>query len=302
MEIGEIVSELKSLDLSTYPKEKILALFQSVGEIADFPLKFGPGKMIMRARPNYNGERFEKLDDYSFKPQWANKTYQRASTPAQTMFYGTVISDGADQEEVETRRITGLAETIPMMRDKTKSGYQKISFGRWELTDELHLMAIIQKEKFAEVSKYVHEMATAYSAYLKKIDEKVASRSLQFTNFLADEFSKLEIAADHDYMISALFSEQAIGKGFDGVFYPSTRIGGRGFNIAITPESTKKLVLRAAGECSIYKLRDHTIVGNDAVVELTGTETEFKLVDLPSNEQRWLAKLGVSSIADLQAQ
>jgi hypothetical protein len=299
MEIENIITELESLDLSTYPKEQILELFKSVGKVAYLQLILPPGKIIIRARPNKDGERFEIIDDYSFKPQIANKTYQRASTPAQTMFYGTVVSDSASKEEAATRRITGVAETIPMMRDKTMSGYQKISFGRWEVVKGLNLMAIVQKEKFAEATAYIKDLATAYSKYLESIDKEIASRSLAFTSFLAEEFSKSEITGDYDYMISALFSDLAVARGFDGVFYPSTRIGGKGFNIAITPDATKKLHLRAAGECSVYKLRDHTIIGNDSVVELSGTETEFKLSDLPPSRERCLEKLGVSSVEDL---
>lgn len=155
------------------------------------------------------------------------------------------------------------------------------------------------KKKFAEATAYIKDLAAAYSKYLESIDKEIASRSLAFTSFLAEEFSKSEITGDYDYMISALFSDLAVARGFDGVFYPSTRIGGKGFNIAITPDATKKLHLRAAGECSVYKLRDHTIIGNDSVVELSGTETEFKLLDLPPSRERCLEKLGVSSVEDL---
>jgi hypothetical protein len=101
-------------------------------------------------------------------------------------------------------------------------------------------------------------------------------------------------------MISALFSELTIQRRLDGIFYPSVRVGGKGFNIAITPEATKKLGLYAAGECSMYKLKDHTVVGNDAIVELKGTEEEFKLVDLDPHVKECLAQLGVNSIDDLK--
>ena len=77
--------------------------------------------------------------------------------------------------------------------------------------------------------------------------------------------------------------------GYDGVFYPSVRVGGKGFNIAITPEATKKLGLYVAGECSIYKLKDHTIIGNDVmmapeVIILSGSH-KFDRTDIPMREQ-----------------
>jgi len=101
-------------------------------------------------------------------------------------------------------------------------------------------------------------------------------------------------------MISALFAELTTKSRLDGVFYPSVRVGGKGFNIAITPKAIKKLGLYVAGECSIYKLKDHTVVDNDAIVKLKGTEEEFKLVDIERHEKECLAKLGVTSIDDLK--
>jgi hypothetical protein len=101
-------------------------------------------------------------------------------------------------------------------------------------------------------------------------------------------------------MISALFSELITQHGLDGVLYPSVRVGGKGFNIAITPEATKKMGLYVAGECSIYKLKDRAVVGNDAIVELKGTEEEFKLIDMERHEKECLAQIGVTSIDDLK--
>ena len=86
MDISTLIDNLKQLDLSTYPKDEIMSLFNQVGKIGYVIVTFHRGKSVMRARLNYNGERFEKKSDYSFKPQNFNKTYQRASTPNQTMF------------------------------------------------------------------------------------------------------------------------------------------------------------------------------------------------------------------------
>lgn len=300
MDIITIIEQLKNLDLTTYPKDEILSLFKQVGKIGHVVVTFHRGKSVMRARPNYNGERFEKKSDYSFKPQQSNKTYQRASTPNQTMFYATAIPETLQPGELDNMRVIGVAETIPMLRDKTKSGYQKVSFGRWYVHEDIHLLAIVQKDKYADESSYTKELADAYKQFIAGTPPDVLERSLAFTTFLADEFSKEEIRGDYDYMFSALFSELATQRGFDGIFYPSVRVGGKGFNVAITPEATKKLGLYVAGECSIYKLKDHTVVGNDAIVELKGTEEQFKLVDIDRHEKECLAQLGVTSIDDLK--
>lgn len=300
MEITSLIDTLKGLDLTKYPKDEILSLFKQAGKIGYVVVTFHKGKSVMRARPNYNGERFEKKSDYSFKPQEYNKTYQRASTPNTTMFYATAVPEKIEPGELDNMRAIGVAETIPMLRDLTKSGYQKVSFGRWYVHEDIHLLAIVQKNKYYEESNYTRELVDAYNEFIKTTPKDILERSLAYTTFLADEFSKEDIRGDYDYMISALFSELTTQRGLDGIFYPSVRVGGKGFNIAITPEATKKLGLYVAGECSIYKLKDHTVVGNDAIVELKGTEEEFKLVDIEPHVKECLARLGVNSIDDLK--
>lgn len=297
--IGCIIQQIKNLNLSTYPKDEIISLLQQVGKIGHIIVTFHKGKSVMRARPNYNGERFERKDDYSFKPQKLNKTYQRASTPNQTMFYATSIPENVPQGELDNMRVIGVAETIPMLRDKSKSGYQKISFGKWIVHEDIHLIAIIQKDRYAEKSSYTKELAEAYKEFIQTAPKDILANSLALTTFIADEFSKENIRGDFDYMISALYTELVTQLGVDGVLYPSVRMGGEGFNIAITPEATKKLGLYVAGECSIYKLKEHAVVGNDAIVELTGNEEEFTLIERENDEKECLAQLGVQSIEEL---
>ncbi|MBT9394815.1 RES family NAD+ phosphorylase [Hymenobacter sp. NST-14] len=300
MEINTLIEQFKSLDLSKYPKDEILSLFRQAGDIGYVIVTFHRGKSVMRARPNSNGERFEKRSNYSYKPQQYNKTYQRASTPNQTMFYATTIPENLQPGELNNMRVIGVAETVPMLRDATKSGIQKISFGRWYVHEDIHMLAIVQKDKYYQESSYTRELADAYSRFIKSNSAEVVERSLAFTSFLADEFAKEKIRDDYDYMISALFTELVINKGLDGVLYPSVRVGGRGFNIAITPEATSKLGLYVAGECSIYKNKGRAAIDNDAIVELGGTEDEFKLVELEKHEQECLRIIGVNSIDDLK--
>jgi hypothetical protein len=300
MEIKDIIRKLKELDLSKYPKEEIENLIKEVGKMGFILVTFHKGKSVMRARPNYNGERFSKKSDFSFKPQEFNKTYQRASTPNQTMFYATTVPDKLEPGELDNTRIIGVAETIPMLRDKTKSGYQKISFGRWYVKEDIDLIAIIHKDTYLKESSYTQELVSAYHEFIKGVPKEIVDRSLEFQTFLADEFAKENINEDFDYIISAVFSEMATKNRVDGIIYPSVRVGGKGFNIAITPKATEKLGLYVAGECSIYKLKDHTVVGNDAIIELDGNQDSFELVDIETHEKECLMQLGVKSIDELK--
>lgn len=300
MDIKEIINELKNLDLSTYPKESIQKLLTSIGSIEFVDLKYHKGKPVMRARPNYNNERFSKKADFSFKPQEHNTSYQRASTPNNTMFYASTIPEQLEEGELDNMRVIGISETIPFIRDKSKSGYQKISFGKWIVEEDLNLMAIVHKDTYIGRSSFTKEIENDYKNFIMNYGEEIVNNSLGFHHFLADEFAKETINGDYDYMITALFTEIVTQTfGLDGILYPSVRVGGEGFNIAITPEATKKLRLYVAGECSIYKLKDKIVVGNDAIVELDGFQEEFELIDLENDEKICLAQLGLKSKEEL---
>ena len=81
---------------------------------------------------------------------------------------------------------------------------------------------------------------------------------------MAKEFSKEKITEDYEYMISAIFSERAVRKGLAGVFYPSVRAEGIGYNIALEPNSSDaNLMLVAVAECTIYKKNKNIIVDNE---------------------------------------
>ncbi len=300
MKIDKIIEELRHLDLSKYPYAEIKGLFNKVGPIGAVIVTFHKGKSVMRARPNEENERFEEKSDLSFKPQKFNKTYQRASTPNETMFYATSVPEKLEKGELDNMRIIGITETIPMLRDKSKSGYQKISFGRWVVQEEINLMAIVHHESYYNESNYTRELVNAFKGFIKRYPKELIDKTLKFQDYLASEFAKEDIQADYDYMISAIFTENITSKGLDGILYPSVRTAGKGFNIAITPKASEKLALYVAGECSIYKSKDHVVVGNDAIVELDGKQTSFKLVDRNNNEKLLLQKIGVKSIDELK--
>lgn len=299
MKTDKIISRLKNLNLSNYPEKEIKELIKEVGQLGVIIVTYHKGKSVMRARPNDGNKRFNKKSDFSFKPQKYNKTYQRASTPNKTMFYATSIPEKLEKGELDNMRIVGISETISMLRNNHESGYKKISFGRWYVEEDINLMAIVHEESYFKESNYTRELVSAYNGFIKNHSKKEIKKFLKFQNFLAGEFSKENISNDYDYMISAIFTEYVTELGLDGVIYPSVRVGGKGFNIAITPDASQKLGLYVAGECSIYKLKDQVVVGNDAIVELDGKVSEFELVDLVNHQNECLAKLGVSSINEL---
>jgi len=300
IDIDEIIKGLKKLELSTYPVEEVNLLINKIGLSAHIVVTFHRGKSILRARPNYNYKRFLYKSQLSYRPQVYNSTYQRASTPNKSMFYGCIIPDKLEQGELDNPRVVASIESVPWIRDKTKSGYQKISYSRWIVRKDINLIAVVFKDSYYKESSFTRELVNAYKEFIKFHDEKLIERSLKIQDFLAHEFSKEDIENDYDYLISAIFSEYCVNHGFDGIIYPSVRVGGQGFNVAISPRSCNNLRLYAAGESSIYKRKDHMIIGNDTIMKYRGNKEKIKYKKIRNNRMEILDKLGVKNISELK--
>jgi hypothetical protein len=299
MTIDEIISSLRNLNLDNDPAKEVRELLRQVGKVGYMLVTYHKGKSVMRARPNHGDERFSLKDDFSFRPQYLNTTCQRASMPNQTMFYACALPDKIEPGELENSRVIGVLETMPWLRDKTSSGYKKISFGKWVVEEDLNLIAVVHKDTFYEESIYTRELVNGYNHFIKQVDKELLEKSLKYQTFIAEEFSK-EISRHTDYLISAIFTEMVTQHPhIDGVLYPIVRVLGKGFNIAIKPSACKKLGLYVAGECSIYKLKDHTVVGNDCLIELDGKTDKFELKEIENHTIECLQQLGVNSIDEV---
>jgi hypothetical protein len=219
------------------------------------------------------------------------------------MFYASCLSENPNDNEIQTMRIPCILESIPEMRDNNSSFFKKISLGIWEVIDDLKLFPIILNESYYKKTFFLKDLVDYYKRSNVLFDQILSEKSEKIQLFLANEFAKENIENNCDYMISAIFTELMTENKYDGIFYPSVRTGGKGFNIAITPKATEKLRLIVAGECSVYKYKMETRVGNNAIVRLNGNEEEFDMIDLENSskiESELLDQLGFDSIEDFR--
>lgn len=86
----------------------------------------------------------------SYKPQQYNKQCQRASTPMQTMFYGCIVPE--EQNIIDTRFISACESSSLIRGGVGSSGQQTITFGKWEVIENIHLLVVIHKDSFATLT------------------------------------------------------------------------------------------------------------------------------------------------------
>ncbi len=268
------VNSLKELTLSSYPVKDIKSVFEKFGVIGIIKIPLNEGKSIIRARPNEN-EPFNKISELSYKPAKYNTRYQRASTPNTTMFYGCVAPDNIVNDEPYNEKVTAIYEASKLLRQGIIEGEEKITFSRWIVKKDFSLVAIVYHKDFIDKYSHTRELSTAHQNFLK-LHPNVREKSMLVTEFIASEFAKNEIQSDFDYLISALFTEKVLSLGFAGVYYPSVRTEGQGINVAIAPhfvENNMEPVF--AGECTLYKKGNCSVLDNDKICELNAERKDF---------------------------
>jgi len=276
--IAELIQRLKTISLNTDSHNEVRELLQALGKFGLIELRQHPTNEFIRARTLKDDETVHVVRDLSYCPNHLNTTYQRASTPNKTMFYSVLVQpEFTPNGFLAMGRATGLLESWPPMRDKSSKGIQKIAYGKWTNTRDMKLAAIVYNDEFAVNNPKTEMLHEAFKNHVQEI-HGFADETLAITGLLADEYSKEPILTQYDYMLSAIFTEIAIEKGFDGVLYPSVRTAGQGLNVAITPDFVDRFMeLTAAGECTVLKNGELTVVLNDTVAIIPRGQNDLKL-------------------------
>ncbi|HEX5170632.1 MAG TPA: hypothetical protein VFW11_15755 [Cyclobacteriaceae bacterium] len=276
----EIVDELKKLDLKSNPYDKAKELISKIQKYGLIQTTLHPNKVVIRARPNRDKERHTTKDSVSFKPSKFNTTYQRASTPNNTMFYGCVVPEKIGIGEPDTSRVTAIFEASDLIRND-KDGEEIVTFSKWVVTKDIPLITIVYSKDYAKTSVFATELNELYLQMLKGLSEELRTNSLIVSEFFANEFAKLEIVDHTDYLISAIFTELLIMKGQGGVYYPSVRTEGAGFNVAIHPDYVNgAMSLQAVGECTLYKKGKQILMDNDTFYILKDQKDTFQYQEI----------------------
>jgi hypothetical protein len=280
-ETKQLLKTLSDLDLTKYPNDLVK---DAIKGFRAYPLNVTEchiGNVIYRIRPNTENKSFVNSSDLSYKPQEYNKTYQRASSPQATMFYGSIIPQENLNSEVDMARVIAATEASNLIRNKeSPDGVEIVSFGKWRVIDTISLGTVI----YSEVDRNVTPYAKARAKYILELLEKspaLAEQGKLMMDFIAAEFSKKEIRGDFDYIISALFTERIIEKGFDGVIYPSVRAEEKGMNVAILPRVVEnKMRLEGVVECKVHKQGNQILVEDSKVAWVNGGISHFNFISI----------------------
>jgi hypothetical protein len=271
-----ILNKISRLDLSTQPVEEIKNYIAKLGPTAGIGYTLHPGFPIFRARPNESDEEvFTTRSQLSYKPQIFNTSFQRASTPNKTMFYGSILPPEIGEDDINNARLTACLEASKTFRNNLFNSNEKITFSRWEVKSDINLLIILPGFSNDKQDSFLNRMNSELNKIL--ITDRILSiRTKLINEFFAQQFANPNIRFDTDYIISALFAESKLEYGFDGIIYPSVKAKGRGYNICITPDCVdKNLQLTAAGEGRIIKVGYTSEVLNERQTQIFDDSKPF---------------------------
>jgi hypothetical protein len=284
----ELLEELKKLNLKAASDEYIKSLIIRIGEIPIMRSEYHEGKIIYRARNNDNDD-FTEVSDLSFKPQERNKTFQRASTPFKTMFYGGIVPQEIEIDgEIEDERITTAFETVDFLRDlSVETGQQVLTYGVWRVKSTISTLSILYSNPDDHKIGWQRKLGLWFNNSISEMpNSKGTIEGLQ--DYLAFQFSKeVKKGEDYYYKVSAYFAERACEMGVDGILYPSVKTGCTGLNIALRPEVVnEKLELISVLKSKVYKNGDRVIINNLKKAYLEKGDEQFKLEEIELGKYR----------------
>lgn len=236
---------------------------------------------IHRARPINENDTITSKSDLSYKPAVLNRTYQRASCPNMTMFYGAIVPPRIE-DDVFLSRGTSAMEAVPFLREPKLDGVQRLLYSKWIVKSQISLITILFTRYRNAKNPWLRNKSKHFFDYIENYPPHIKKIAKQANNFFSYEFSKpVGNNEDYKYLISALLTQKFIQAGYDGVIYPSVRSNGLGINIAIKPETVdQKLELKSVLDCRVHKKGKKVIVNNLGFCNVTPGSTNFKLEEI----------------------
>lgn len=277
-----LLNKLSKLDLSSYPVNDAIRYINQIGTQAGISYTLNKDFPIFRTRPNEDDfEVFNTRSQLSYKPQEFNTTFQRASTPNKTMFYGSILPPEYGEDDINSARLTSTLEASKTYRNNLFKSNEKVTFSRWEAKADIKLFVVLpvtKNDRSDSFTKFMNEELIKYMHSSKELSIKT-----RLTNqFFGNVFSNPNIRFDYDYIISAIYSELIINSGFEGLLYPSVKAQGKGYNVCLTPDCVDtKLKLKIAGEGRVLKVGyQSTVVGEKQAIITDDSKTfDYELLD-----------------------
>lgn len=286
--MGEISNRLDSI--TTHNPDGIKRLYDVFCSINDYEIPIVrhtifPGASIIRQRINKPGEMFSHISELSYPPPSVTPM-ERANLPGHPIFYACSFPSEIN-DEAPIPRLIALEETSSFMKDKTKSGIERATVSRWQVTDQIELIALPYTGTYERACPDLKKIKNEWLKAISKGD--IPEEPLELVHYMADEISK-DFDDKEQYFrianfVNYLLTVNKKTRDADGIIYPSVPAQGAGFNVAIKTEVADRCIqYMNASVCHLLKRETQmsVITVSDAQVDEFGN---MIFVDRPFNEK-----------------
>lgn len=173
------------------------------------------GTILYRAREVNDVSEITNIKNPSYTPPEYNKTYNRASTPDNTIFYA--ISGNSFSQCI----YGCLSETCKCFRmNNAEHRHYNVVVGLWETKKDLTLPQIINVDGINKSDAF--DNADEFKKHLRILGEK-GNDIISFWRYMNMEFTK-NVNHEKEYWVSAIFTKWLAKKtGRNGVIYESVQ-------------------------------------------------------------------------------
>lgn len=279
--LKDAIDELSQLNLNSCATESIKTALSKLGSIPAPIRDIHKGSLIYRASNLKINEKINNIKRLSYCPAKKNKTFQRASTPKQTMFYG-VIGNLEEKLHQENCEMLAMQESCSLFRDSTVAdGIYRVAVSKWRILDTISFLTLMNPDS-TNKSKRLNEMVQDLLTYIKANTDKFSEEdAIAFQKFMCNQFIK-PVNNDNQYKISALFTLEVI-KRIDGVIWQSSVAIDEKLNdtlcVAIKPKT-----IDACMKCEEYSL--YTFVVKNGKISSCNREVFNLIADSPRSKKK----------------
>lgn len=237
--MGRISVFLDAINVYEENTDTLYRIFRMVNDY-DLPvIRFilYPGAGLIRQRVNNTEREYTHISDLSYPPACCLKSYGRVNLPYQPMFYACSFPSDYYDKSVPPPRVVALQETSSFFRDKNESGIERCTVSRWEVINEIELIAL---PFLAEYQMACNDILNIKEGWSQAMESSIVNpEGKELIEYMANEIGK-PFDKDVDYFKIANFINYLLNvnektKGAGGIIYPSVPAAGSGFNVALRP-------------------------------------------------------------------
>lgn len=237
--MGIITDLLDNVDVTKEDTDELYNIFRIVPDFELPIIRFYlfKGATLIRQRVNIKEKEFHHVSDLGYPPAYCLTAYERANVPFQPMFYACCFPDDNRTKDDPPPRVIALMETSSFYKDKTSWGIERSTVSRWDVVDDLELVAMPFSTNYSKACQLISKMKEMWNKEIGKYN--VNSDGMELIMYMAKEIGK-EFQSNVEYFKIANFVNYLLNinektKDVDGIIYPSVPGAGAGFNVAIKP-------------------------------------------------------------------